>query len=90
MFDRRVAVFSFAAAVVTFAVVQDRGTAAGARRYVTMQRAAIAGDGPAVTVDEIMEPAVRASLREGLCWAGGVTAAGLASAAAAARRARHG
>ena len=90
MVHRRVAVFAFAAAVVAFCVVQDRGTAAGARQYVTLQRAALAGGGPAVTVDEVMVPAVRQSVRDGLLWGGAVGAVGLAAAAAAARRTRRG
>jgi hypothetical protein len=89
MVDRRVAVFAFVAAIVTFCIVQDRVTAAGARRYVALQRAAIAGTGPAATIDEVMSPAVRRSVRAGLAWAGGVGAAGLTAAAAVARRHRR-
>ena len=88
MVDRRVAVFAFAAAVVAFCVVQDRGTAAGARRYVSLQRAALAGRGPVVTVDEVMIPAVRRSVRDGLLWGGAIGAVGLAGAAAARRTGR--
>ena len=73
------------AGVATFAVVQDRMTAAGARRYVTLQREAEAGRGRAVTVDEVMRPAIEASVREGALWGGGVTAAGLIAAGAAVR-----
>lgn len=70
------------AAVVVFAVVQDRVTAAGARRYVALQRAALAGRGPAVTVDEIMRPAITESVREGLWWGGAVLVGGVGIAAA--------
>jgi len=70
------------AAVVVFAVVQDRVTAAGARRYVALQRAALAGRGPAVTVDEIMRPAIAESVREGLLWGGAVLVGGVGVAAA--------
>ena len=73
------------AGVATFAGVQDRVTAAGARRYVTLQRVAAAGRGRPVTVDEVMAPAIAASVREGAAWGGGVTAAGLIAAGAAAR-----
>jgi len=74
------------AAVVVFAVVQDRVTAAGARRYVALQRAALAGRGPAVTVDEIMRPAVAQSVHEGLLWGGAVLVSGVGIAAAVAAR----
>lgn len=83
---RRLAVFSLAAAFAVFLFVQDRVTAAGARRYVALQRAAAAGRGPAVTIDEVMRPAVAHSVRQGLLWASVVAGAGLASAAVLARR----
>ncbi len=85
----RVVVFSFVAAVVVFCVVQDRLTAEGARDYVQRQRAAIAGAGPAVTIDEVMKPAVRRSVREGLQWSGIVMSAGLVTAGAVSRRSRR-
>jgi len=72
------------AALVVFAVVQDRVTAAGARRYVALQRAALAGRGPMVTVDEIMRPAVAQSVHEGLVWGGVVLIGGVGIAAAVA------
>jgi hypothetical protein len=74
------------AAVVVFAVVQDRVTAAGARRYVALQRAALAGRGPAVTVDEIMRPAIAQSVRDGLLWGGVVLVSGVGMAVAVAAR----
>jgi len=85
---RAVIVTSMIAAVVVFCGVQDRITAAGAERYVLLQRAALAGRGPAVTVDQIMRPAVARSVREGLLWGGSVMAAGLGIAGATARRRR--
>ncbi len=88
MVVRRVAVFAFVAAIVTFCIVQDRVTAAGAQRYVALQRAAMAGGAPGPTIDEVMIPAVRRSVRDGLAWAGGVGAAGLVAAAVAARSLR--
>lgn len=81
-------VFSFLAAIVAFCIVQDRVTAAGARRYAALQRAALASTGPAVTIDEVMRPAVRASVRDGLMVATGVLAIGVAAAAGVARRRR--
>ena len=39
--------------------------------------AALAGTGPRVTVDEIMGPANRLALREGMAWGGRVAMAGL-------------
>jgi hypothetical protein len=65
------------AALVVFAIVQDRLTAAGARRYVALQRAALAGRGPTVTVDAIMRPAIAQSVHDGLVWGGIVLATGV-------------
>ena len=65
------------AAIITFCVVQDGETSAGVGRYITAQRAALAGRGPRVTVDEIMGPANRMAVREGLTWSGRVAMAGL-------------
>ena len=73
---------SIAAAITVFLVVQDRITAGGARDYVARQRAAALGQAPAVTIDEIMRPAVRRSVRVGLLWGGVVLAAGVAMATA--------
>ena len=70
------------AALAVFAVVQDRVTAAGARRYVALQRDAIAGRGHPVTVDEIMRPAIDQSVHEGLMWGGVVLVAGVGLAIA--------
>ena len=78
------------AALVVFAVIQDRLTAAAARQYVDLQRAAIAGTAPPVTIDEVMKPGVRRAVRVALLWSGAVTLAGLAGAAAIARRSRRG
>jgi len=65
------------AAVITFCLVQDAETSAGVGRYISAQRAALAGRGPRVTVDEIMGPANRLALREGMAWSGRVAMAGL-------------
>jgi hypothetical protein len=83
---RAILIATAIAAVVVFAVVQDRVTAAGARRYVMLQRAALAGRSQAVTVEEIMRPAIAQSVREGLLWGGAVLVAGVAIAVAAAAR----
>lgn len=65
------------AAIFTFCLVQDGETSAGVGRYLTAQRAAMAGQGPRVTVDEIMGPANRLAVREGMAWSGRVAMAGL-------------
>ena len=85
---RLVFVVAAIAAFVVFAIVQDRVTAAGARRYVALQRAAIAGRGPAVTVDEVMRPAVERSVQQGLMWGGAVLVAGAGAARIVSRRQR--
>jgi hypothetical protein len=79
---RLIVIASVAAAIAVFLVVQDRLTAAGARDYVTRQRAAAAGQAAPVTIDEVMRPAVARSVRVGLLWGGVVLAVGLAAAAA--------
>ena len=82
---------SFAAALAVFSVVQDRVTAAGARAYVTRQRAALGGGGDAVRVDDVMRPAVARSVRQGFLWGGVVLIVGLgATAALAPPRLREG
>jgi len=73
----RAAVFSLLAALVVFCVVQDRVTAAGARRYVALQRAALAGQGPATSVEAVMGPAISRSVGHGLIWSSPFAVAGL-------------
>jgi len=85
----RLAVFTFVAAGVVFCVVQDRVTAAGVRQYVALHRAAIAGGGPVVGLEDVMAPARRRSAQQGLAWGGATWAAGIASAAII-RRSRRG
>jgi hypothetical protein len=82
---RAIVVVTALAALAVFCVVQDRVTAAGAQRYAALQRDALAGRGRAVTIDEIMRPAVRQSVHEGLLWGGGVLVMGLSAAGAVAR-----
>jgi len=67
---------TFALALAVYCIVQDRVTAAGARRYVALQRHALETGGPLVTIDEIMRPAIDASVRDGLLAAGGVVVIG--------------
>jgi hypothetical protein len=82
---RAVLIATALAALAVFAVVQDRVTAAGARRYAALQRAALAGHGHAVTVDEIMRPAIDRSVQQGLMWGGVVLVAGVGLAIAIGR-----
>ena len=67
---RKLLAWTFAAALAVFCVVQDRVTAMGARRYVALQTDALAGRGRHVTIDEIMQPAIAESVRDGLLAAG--------------------
>jgi len=83
---RAIVLMAVAAAVVVFAVVQDRVVAGAAGQYVARQRAALAGAAPAVTIDEVMRPAAARSVRQGLLWGGVTLVAGLGLAAAVARR----
>ena len=83
---REIALLSIVAALMTFAVVQDRVTAAGARRYVALQRDALATGRPPVTIDEVVTPTVRESIQQGLLWGSVVLVCGLALAAFAGRR----
>jgi hypothetical protein len=71
---------TFAAALGTYCLVQDRVTAAGARRYVALQQDALAGRGPVVTIDEVMRPAVDRSVRLALYSSGAVAAVGVGAA----------
>lgn len=73
----RLATLTCAAAALAFVVVQDRGTSAGARQYVVMYHAAAAGGAPFPAIDEVMQPAVRRSVRQGLLAAGAVLAGGV-------------
>ena len=76
---RRLVLLTLLAALVVFAVVQDRVTADGVSRYVQLQRAALASGAPAIRIDEVMRPAIRRSVQQGLLWSGGVLLAGLAA-----------
>lgn len=75
------------AALVTFAIVQDRGTAAGARRYAAQARqAAAAGQTLDASVDEVMAPAIADSVRRAAFWGGVVLVGGVALVFAIGRR----
>jgi hypothetical protein len=74
------------AAAMVFAYVQDRVTASGARRYVSLQQQAMSGQGTPATIDRIMRPAVARSVRDGLLRAGGVLVAGCGITVLIARR----
>ena len=86
---RTILLMTLAAACVVCAVVQDRVTAAGARRYVVLQREALAGRAPAVTIDQVMAPAVERAVRQGVLWGGVVLLAGVGVAFAASLRTRQ-
>jgi len=81
-------VFTAIAAIVVFAVVQDRLTVAGVGRYVSMSRDAAAGRGPAVTIDSVMQPAVAHAVQQAALWSGVVLATGLGGTLIARRRPR--
>ena len=83
----RAVVFTCIAAIVVFAVVQDRVTVAGVGEYVSASRDAAAGRRRPVTIDEIMKPAVARGARQGALWGGVVLVAGLVGTVAARRRA---
>ena len=81
----RAVVFTCIAAIVVFAVVQDRLTAAGVARYVALHREQ-AGKAAGVTINEVMQPAVHDAVRQGALWAGAVLAIGLSGTLIARRR----
>ncbi len=79
MVSRTILGVTFVAALVVFAVVQDRVTASGARQYVALKRPALAaGGGAPVTIEEVMAPAIRRSVLQGLMWTAVVVAGGWA------------
>jgi hypothetical protein len=86
----RLVLATLVAAVIVFLAVQDHEIGAGAGRYVAAERAALAGQGPAVSVDQMMRPAVRDSVRRGLMWSAVVGAVGLAGTIVLTRRSRRG
>jgi ABC-type Fe3+ transport system permease subunit len=86
----RVVVLTAIAAVAVFCIVQDRVTAAGAQRYVRVQREAIAREAPLVTIDGVLRPAVHQSVVDAGLAAGVVILCGAVGAIVVARRSRRG
>lgn len=83
---RGIVIATCVAAIVVFALVQDRITAGGARRYVAMQREALAGSREPVRVRAVMKPAIEHSVRTAALAAGVVLLAGLGAATVRGRR----
>jgi hypothetical protein len=75
-------------ALGVFAYMQDLLMAEAAGRYVDLQRAALEGRGTAVSVREVLEPAIRDSVEQGAAWGGGVIGAGSVVAAVVGRASR--
>jgi hypothetical protein len=83
---RTVVRVTLALALLVFCGVQDRVTAAGARRYVSLQRDALSSGGPRVTFASVMRPAIRDSVQRGLLWAAMTAVVGLGAASISMRR----
>lgn len=81
----RAVVFTCIAAIVVFAVVQDRLTSAGVGRYVALFRDRTDG-AAAATIDEVMKPAAAHAVRQGAFWGGAVLVTGLGGTLIARRR----
>ena len=81
----RAVVFSCAAALVVFAVVQDRVTSAAVGQYELAYRDAVAGRRPRVTIDDVMKPAVADGVQQGALWGGAVFIVGVGGTFAARR-----
>ena len=82
---RTVVRMTLLAAFVVFCGVQDRVTAAGARRYVALQRQSLAANAAPIVIDDVMRPAVTQSLQQAALWAGAVCLVGLGAAMAVGR-----
>jgi hypothetical protein len=76
-------------ALAAFAHVQDRVTAAGARRFVAEARRALDGDGLRMRADEAMRPANARSVRLGIVAAAAVFGASGVARLVALRRTRR-
>ena len=85
---RTAVLVTIVAAAAVFASVQDRETRSGVLHYVTLQRRAMSGQERAVTIDQIMRPAVAASIRQGLLWGAVVLIGGLGAVAVVVGRSR--
>ena len=77
---RALVLLTLVSAFVIFCIVQDRVAANGAGLYAALQREALAGRAAPVTIDQVMRPAVRRSVRQGLIWGGVVLVGGLGAA----------
>jgi len=75
---RTIVITTCVLAVATFSVVQDRVTAAGARRYAAIARQAVASGNRPPSIEEVMTPAIRASVGWGSAGAVAVLVVGLA------------
>ena len=84
--QRVILAFTLVAALAVFAIVQDRVTAAGARRYVAGQRAALRAGSAPLEVDDVMRPAIDASVREGVLSGVAVVVLGVLGAVTIGRR----
>ena len=82
----RVLAFAAIAALTVFVVAQDRIVTSGVGRYIDLKRTQLAGRGPDVAIADVMQPAVRRSVRFGLILAGAVFFAGCGVAALRSRR----
>lgn len=87
--SRTVLAIAVIVAAAVFCIVQDRVTAAGARQYVELQRAAAEGQRSPVTVDDIMKPAVRRSVAQASIWSAVVMVVGTIAAFAVRDRDSH-
>ena len=85
----RFLLFSLPAAVVVFAIVQDRITADGAQKYVALQRSALASGGSPVAVEDVMRPAIRRSVEQGALWGGLALLVGAGAARVTRNRSRE-
>jgi hypothetical protein len=86
---RRAITASCVLAVIVFAFVQDRVTAAGARRYAALAREAVASGRRPPVIEAIMTPAIRSSLLWGSSAAVTVLVVGAVIARALPRRAER-
>jgi hypothetical protein len=85
----RFLLFSLLTAVVVFAIVQDRVTADGARRFVTLQRSALASGRSPVAIEDVMRPAIRRSVEQGALWGGLALLVGAGAARVTRNRSRE-
>lgn len=78
-------------AVVVFCVVQDRITAAAVGQYVALQHDAQKGQRTSslITIDQVMRPAIRRSVRHGAMWGSLTFVVGAALAAFVGRAQRR-